>query len=218
MLDATCAPADIRYPTDLSLLNEAREKTEELIDCLHKAVAEKIKKARTYRKKARKEYLKVIMKRKAKGKEIRKGIKKQLQYLNRNLCHIKELIEKVSLSVLSKKQYRNLLVITELYRQQNEMYETGVHKIADRIVSISQPHIRPIVRGKARADVEFGAKITISLVDGYAFLDKLSWSAYNEGVDLPEQIERYRERFGYYPESVHVDRIYRTRDNRRFCN
>lgn len=26
LLDATCAPADVRYPTDLSLLNESREK------------------------------------------------------------------------------------------------------------------------------------------------------------------------------------------------
>lgn len=34
ILDATCAPADIRYPTDISLLNEAREKTEQIIDTL----------------------------------------------------------------------------------------------------------------------------------------------------------------------------------------
>ncbi|CAM5785844.1 hypothetical protein BBOR36S_01650 [Brevibacillus borstelensis] len=35
LLDATCAPADVAYPTDLNLLNEAREKLEEIIDTLH---------------------------------------------------------------------------------------------------------------------------------------------------------------------------------------
>ncbi|MCY0896763.1 MAG: hypothetical protein OWS03_10835 [Alicyclobacillaceae bacterium] len=35
LLDATCVPADIACPTDLSLLNEAREKLEQLIDVLH---------------------------------------------------------------------------------------------------------------------------------------------------------------------------------------
>jgi len=34
ILDATVAPADIRYPTDLSLLNECRENTEKIIDDL----------------------------------------------------------------------------------------------------------------------------------------------------------------------------------------
>jgi len=33
IVDATCTPADIAYPTDVSLLNEAREKSEEIIEC-----------------------------------------------------------------------------------------------------------------------------------------------------------------------------------------
>ncbi|HEY9695695.1 MAG TPA: transposase, partial [Trichocoleus sp.] len=32
IVDASCTPADIRYPSDLSLLNEAREQTEHIID------------------------------------------------------------------------------------------------------------------------------------------------------------------------------------------
>ena len=35
LLDATCAPADITYPTDPKLLNESRKKSETLIDVLH---------------------------------------------------------------------------------------------------------------------------------------------------------------------------------------
>jgi hypothetical protein len=91
--------------------------------------------------------------------------------------------------------------------------------VDDRIVSISQPHVRPILRGKAAAPVEFGAKISVSCVDGYVYLDRLSWDAYHEAGDLPGQIEAYRERLGCYPESVHADAIYRnrTRANRSYC-
>lgn len=98
------------------------------------------------------------------------------------------------------------------------MHELRTLSVADRIVSISQPHVRPIVRGKAGKRVEFGSKISIShQKDGYVSLDKLSWDAYNESSDLPEQIERYKKRFGYYPSSVHADTIYRNRENRKYC-
>ena len=123
----------------------------------------------------------------------------------------------VGLSALSRKQYRDLFVISELYRQQKEMYEHSTHSIQGRIVSIHQPHVRPIVRGKASAMTEFGAKSTISVVDGYVFTERLSWEAYNEANDLVKQIERYKDRYGYFPKSVHVDQIYRNRENRNYC-
>ncbi|MDR3141251.1 MAG: transposase [Tannerellaceae bacterium] len=85
----------------------------------------------------------------------------------------------------------------------------------DRIVSIHQPHVGPIVRGKSKADVEFGAKIHLSLVDGISFLDELSWDAFNEGGHLEAYIEQYRRRFGFYPAEVLADKIYCTRENRR---
>ncbi|MDY6935701.1 MAG: transposase [Spirochaetota bacterium] len=77
ILDATCAPSDIRYPTDLSLLNEAREKLELIIDVLHNPLKVKEKKPRTYRGKARVDYLKLAKKRKKTHKEIRKSKGKQ---------------------------------------------------------------------------------------------------------------------------------------------
>ena len=84
-------------------------------------------------------------------------------------------------------------------------------------MSITQPHIRPIVRGKAGTAVEFGAKLSASCVDGYVFLSRISWDNFNESVDLKNQIEAYKELTGAYPESVHVDKIYRTRSNRIWC-
>jgi len=96
------------------------------------------------------------------------------------------------------------------------MYVDGKHSVKERIVGISQPWIRPIVRGKASADVEFGAKLSISLVDGVAGIDRLSWDAYNESEDLIPQVEAYRKRNGFYPASVHADGIYGTRANRAY--
>lgn len=217
IVDATCTPADISYPTDLKLVNEAREKTEEIIDTMHAPFIAERSKPRTYRQKARKDYLALAKQKKPAHKKIRKAIGKQLRYLKRNLQTIEKMAQKGLLGYLSRREYRNLLVVQELYRQQLWMYENHSNKISDRIVSISQPHVRPIVRGKAKSNVEFGAKISVSLVDGFSFVDRISWDSYNESGDLKSQIQRYRNRFGFYPQSVHVDQIYRTRENRRYC-
>ena len=97
--------------------------------------------------------------------------------------------------------------------QQKEMLDEKKHYVKDRIVNLAQPWIRPIVRGKAKAKTEFGAKISISVVNGYTFLDRMSFDAYNEGD--PEEfilaVELYRKRFGCYPERILADKIYRSR-------
>lgn len=217
LVDATCTPADITFPTDLKILNTAREKSEEVIDVLHRPHKGIMKKPRTYRIRARRDYLAVAKSKKVSKNNLRKAIRKQLGYLRRNLKTIAKLSEKSSLLLLSKRQYHNLLVIHEVYRQQRWMYDNKQNRIDDRIVSICQPHVRPIKRGKAKASTEFGAKISVSLVDGYAFLDHLSWDNFNESLDLKPQIKAYQKRFGCYPESVHADKIYRTRGNINYC-
>lgn len=217
MLDATCAPADIKYPTDLGLLNHAREILEDMIDVLHHPLIGKMEKPRTYREKARKSYLGVSKQRKASGKVIRKAIKKQLGYVARDLRIIEALIKHTPLTVLGKRHYRQLLVISELYRQQREMMETKTHAIQDRIVSIEQPHVRPMVRGKAGANVEFGAKIAASLVCGYAWIEIVQWDSFNEATTLQASVESYKQRFGYYPAAILADKIYRNRNNLNYC-
>ena len=140
--------------------------------------------------------------------------------MRRNLQQIDRLLEHrqaLPLALLSRRMYKNLLVCRELYRQQQEMFQANAQRVDDRIVSLSQPHVRPIKRGKAGRETEFGAKLSLSVVDGFSFVDRRSWDNYNEGLDLIAQIERYKRRFGFYPESVHVDQIYRTRNNRAFC-
>jgi IS5 family transposase len=218
LIDATATPADITYPTDLKLLNAAREKTEHIIDILHEPQIGTRPKPRTYRQKARLDFLAITKLKRPGARKIRKWIGKQLRYLRRNLRHIDELVEAGSnLESLSRYDYGCLITTTEIYRQQLKMWTEKTHRIADRIVSLSQPWVRPIVRGKASAKTEFGAKISIGVAAGYCTLHRLSWDAYNECADLPEQAESYREAHGCYPESIHADKIYRTRANRAWC-
>jgi len=198
-------------------LNEAREKLEHIIDVLHEPHKGKLRKPRTYKKRARKDYLSVAKQRKAGARKIRKAVGKQLGYVKRDLKIIENLLTQSSLSLLSKDEYRQLLVIHELYRQQAEMYKKKTHRIDHRIVSISQPHVRPIVRGKAKANVEFGSKVAISVVDGYALIEHLDWENYNEGTTLRESVEHYYNRFEFYPEAILADKIYRNRDNLAYC-
>jgi len=216
LLDATCAPADIAYPTDVNLLNEAREKLEGIIDTLHPHTGEK-QKPRTYRQTARKRYLQFAKKRKPNKAVIRKAVGQQLRYVARNLRHIDKQLQIVKEDKLSNNQQQWLKTIRELYGQQQSMYKAKTHSIAKRIVSIGQPHVRPIVRGKTKAPTEFGAKVSISLIDGYAFIDKVGWEAYNEESLLIPAIEDYKERYGCYPEAVLADKIYRNRDNLAYC-
>lgn len=219
ILDATCCPADIHYPTDAGLLNQARELAEEIVDTLHPTVRNAFpEKPRMYRQVARKNYLAYAKKRRHTEKETRRCIRENLQYLRRDLGYIGQMVKQgADLSALGNTLYRKLLVIQELYRQQLEMHQKKSHQIEDRIVSIEQPHIRPIVRGKAGCPVEFGAKVTIGLVGGYAFLMKADWNNYAEGKSFSQAVEEYRRMFGFYPKTILADRAYPSRENRQWC-
>lgn len=214
LMDATVCPQDIAYPTDLDLLSDARQKSEELIDVLQVGLT--TPKPRTYREIARKKYLKTAQKKKKTKKVLKAAIKAQLQYLRRNIKSISAMLAQHGTIPLDEKQYKYLLVIQTLLEQQQYMYNKGVHSVEHRIVSIHQPHVRPIVRGKASASVEFGAKVQVSLVEGMAFLDELSWEAFGEGGSLSASVEKYRRRFGFYPKEVLADKIYCTRQNRKW--
>lgn len=217
-VDATVADQMILYPTDLGLIHTAREESERLIDELHPLNPES-KKPRTYRKKARRQYLQIAKKKSKTKQQIRKGIGQQLRYLKRNLKSIHKQSEALAQSgtqswPLSHRDQKIFWVIQHIYSQQLEMYENKTHSIDNRIVNVYQPHVRPIVRGKAKAKVEFGAKLGVSLQQGFARINTFSWEAYNETTDLKKQVNDYRAQNGFYPEAVLADTIYGTRENR----
>ena len=215
ILDATCSPSNIKYPQDFCLLNDARQKLEEMIDwfCATYPVGPK---PRTYRKVMQKQYLTIAKTRRRSTKTMRSHIDKQLGCLNRDMRYIDGFIDLGF--ELDKKYIDTYETIKALYEQQKYMFDNHTHRVEDRIVSISQPYIRPIVRGKAKAKVEFGAKYDVSNDElGHARLEKIQFDAYNESTVLIEAVERYKARCGHYPARVLVDQIYRTRKNRAYC-
>jgi len=217
IMDATVADQMIAHPTDLGLLSRCREESERLIDELCKELNIKDR-PRTYRRLARRQYLKLAKNRNKSKKEIRKGIGQQLRYLRRNLKNIDKLLdtaEGISFP-LEHRDQRIYWVIQHIYDQQAQMHKEHTHSIDNRIVNIYQPYVRPIVRGKDKAQVEFGAKLGVSIQNGYARINTLSWEAYNEGTDLKKQVEAYKKLNGYYPEVVITDKIYGTRENRQW--
>lgn len=214
ILDATCAPSNIRYPQDYSLLNEGREKLEKIIDRFCRDYS--LSTPRMYRKEARKNYLSLAKAKRPSKNKIRKIIRKQLGYVKRNLGYLSNFMVKGCAP--TEKEIKLIKTITTLYEQQNYMYEEKTHSVKNRIVSIGQPYLRPIVRGKAKNPVEFGAKFDLSIDEhGYGRIEELSFNAYNESTILQNSIERYKERTGHYPKRILVDQIYRTRNNRSYC-
>ena len=219
LLDATCCPSDIHYPTDIGLLNHARELTEQIIDELHEQLAKPgYEKPRTYRIVARKAYLGYAKKRKHTKEQLRKAIRQQLQFVRRNLDTIDSQVgQGAKLEDISNDLQKKHRVITELYHQQKEMHDKDTHTVEDRIVSISQPHLRPIVRGKTNAPVEFGAKVTTAHIGGFSFIIHMSYDNFSEAKYLEAAAEEYKGIFGFYPEKIIGDKAYGTRENRDYC-
>jgi hypothetical protein len=215
ILDATCVPQAIRYPTDISLLNEARELLEKMVGAGYQAGGWQ-KKPRTYCRTARKDYLRYARNRKPSLKQRYKVLKRQLGYVARDIGYIQCLL-KANPQTLSERMRAQFETIMRLYEQQRQMYQTRTHSVENRIVSIHQPWVRPIVRGKTNAPVEFGAKIEVALYNGYARIEVLRWEAFNEGGTLQASIARYKAATGHYPTRILADKVFRTRDNLSFC-
>lgn len=214
--DATCSDAEVRYPTDIDLIEDGSKYIDRMIDKV--CGIKKIRKpAGVERNRIRAIYLNVI-KRKHKGsKLVKDALTRMLPLLYRDILTLLNLIrvDDETYGRFNCTQKRTIQAVIDMYHQQEEMLREGKHTCENRIVSIHQPHVRPIVRGKAKAKVEFGAKIGVSIVSGYSFIDHHSWDAYNEASDLTVHIEKYKERFGCEPKRFFGDKIYLNRENRR---
>ena len=219
IMDATVAPADIKYPTDIDLLNKSREHLETAVDILWKEVPHKGHKLPYSPKKARKSYLSLAKSKKWTEAKCRTAIGEQLRCIQQATKRLEEL---EALVPDYEKRFpawlhRRLEVIPLVYAQQKGMYDNHTHKCEDRIVSLEQPHVRPIQRGKRPNPTEFGQKLHLSVVDGFTYLEQTCWNNFNEGCDLAAVVADYYRKFGCYPEAVLADKIYQTRANRSFC-
>ncbi len=154
-------------------MNHCREISEHLINLLYKATGNGVK-PRTYRRVARKAYLAI-------AKQPRPGKKAEARHqtaiarpATHNLGHTDRRLDslpgpEIPLSPRRLKQY---WLIQPVYVQQLEMYTDKTQYCEEQIVSIHQPHVRPIIRGKQNKKTDFGAKISASLTEkGLAHID-----------------------------------------------
>jgi len=212
--DATCYESYITFPTDIKLLWDCCEKLYLLTQCKRKALG--LRKSRSNFKKYSllvSDYQKVRKKTKRKEKRLRK---KLLKYLHRLMEGFNELQNRYTV-VLSKKKQQLLNTIETIYNQQyQKAYGEQGGTIKDRMVSLSKPYIRPIVRGKEVKPVEFGAKVNKLMVDGIGFIEKISFDAFNESTCFANAIYLQRKLFGKCTHHS-ADAIYATNNNRTYA-
>ena len=217
--DATCYESGMRYPTDPKLLWEGIEKSYVIMCTLSAKL--KVHRPRTKFVDVEKANLAYRKQRRHTKVQTRKLTRRLLNLLGKILKETRRLARESTgvENLLTIRQKREIEIITRMYRQQRNHFEHNDPResVKDRIVSISKPYIRPIVRGKEVKSVEFGAKCNNILVDGLSFIEKLSFNAFNEGTRLPHCLKMHRRLFGVEAKRIGGDASYAGSANREYC-
>lgn len=206
--DTTCIPADITYPTDKKLIIRAVDK---LFGMVEEARAKGGEIALTGRRKAEGLILS--------GRKMKSSTGKKVNEIKKGLIEFgEEVLEKVEevKGDISKRGQEEIKTIKKVFEQQREMIEKGTNRVKDRIVSIHEEKIRPIVRGKAGKRTEFGKKISIMTVGQKVIIPNVSrYDNFHDGSIVDSDIERYEEITGRKPREYVADKGYHTKDNHR---
>jgi len=211
--DATCYESRISYPTPVKLLWDCCHKTYMIYNESRKKL--KLRVSRCNYEDRKKDFLSYQKTKKKSRRAEKKLLKKLLKFLLRLLSLFKDMAEQKGVK-LSLKQALQLRTIIKVYGQQHSKVYGEVDQIKDRIVSLSKPYIRPIVRGKETKAVEFGAKVNKLQVDGISFIEHFSYDAFNEGTRLQKCIALHQQLFGKCTHHS-ADKIYATNANRKYC-
>ena len=217
--DATCYESEMRYPTDAKLLWEGIEKSYATMCELSSRLG--IHRPRTKFLDVQKANLTYRKQRKHNRSQTRKITRSLLDLLGKILKEIREIERgnENAENLLTVREKSDLEIITRMYRQQKNHFRNNDSResIPNRIVSLSKPHLRPIVRGKEVKSVEFGAKVNNILVDGISFIEKLSFNAFNEGTRLMHCLKMHKKLFGVEAKKVGGDTGYAGTENRDYC-
>ena len=216
--DATCYESEMRYPTDQKLLWECVKKTYKIMCEVSGRMG--VHRPRTKYLDVEKACLSYRKQRKHSNTQTRKMTRRLLNLLGKILKEIRRMERGCDVPELLTVKEKSLVdIITKVYRQQRNHFDSGDRResIPDRIVSVSKPYVRPIVRGKEVKSVEFGAKCNNIMVDGISFIEKLSFNAFNEGTRLQHCVKTHRRLFGVDVKKIGGDAGYAGTDNRNYC-
>ena len=216
--DATCYESEMRYPTDQKLLWECVEKGYDLM--CEASLQLGIHRPRTKFLDVEKANLAYRKQRKHTKAQTRKITRRLLDLLGKILKEMRRMErEHQDVKLFTDREKQTVDIITKVYRQQYNHFQSGDAResIPNRIVSVSKPYVRPIVRGKEAKNVEFGAKCNNILVDGISFIEKLSFNAFNEGTRLEHCIKMHKRLFGEDAKKIGGDAGYAGTANRDLC-
>lgn len=215
MTDATCYESYMRYPTDVKLLWEAVSWLYPNVCRLYKRL--ELRKPRTKYDKQARRYHSYSKKRKRRQVETRVLKRSLLHLLDKLIGLTEEVMSHIHGRIkLSPRFYKRYSVIRKVLVQQQLRFEGQTVK--DLIVSIDKSYIHPIVRGKETKSVEFGAKVNTIQIDGINFIEHLSFSAFHEGIRLPQCVAKQQKLFKRKVSLLAADQLYATNANRRFCS
>lgn len=217
--DATCYESEMRYPTDQKLLWEGIEKAYAMMCGMSERLG--IHRPRTKYLDVEKANLTYRKQRRHSKSQTKKITRRLVDLLGKILREVRKMEREHPKEdkLLTVREKNDLAIITKMYRQQKNHFRSGDAResIPDRIVSISKPYVRPIVRGKEARNVEFGAKSNNILVDGLSFIEKLSFNAFSEGTRLKHCITLHKRLFGVDVKKIGGDTGYAGTDNRDHC-
>ena len=215
MTDATCYESSIRFPTDVKILWEGVDWVYQQLKRVVKSLKGRMPRSK-YNKQSR-HYHAYSKKRKRKVSDTR-VLKRSLLHLLNKLIGLLEETVRANSSRLQMPScfHKRLSIIKKVLQQQSDRFEGK--KVNGLIVSIDKSYIRPIVRGKETKKVEFGAKVNIIQVDGINFIEHLSFDAFNEGIRIPQCVDKQQRLFRKRVTHVAADRIYATNYNRKYCS
>lgn len=216
--DATCYESEMRYPTDQKLLWECCEKAYSIMCIVCQRL--EIHRPRTKYLDVEKANMGYVKQRKHSKSQQRKLTRRLIHLLGKILEEIRKMVrEHDDEEVLTVREKSTMDIITKVYRQQKNHFNSNDPResIPDRIVSISKPYVRPIVRGKEVKNVEFGAKCNNILVDGISFIEKLSFNAFSEGTRLEHCIKMHKRLFKVDAKKIGGDTGYAGTVNRDLC-
>ena len=212
VIDSSACPQYITYPTDIKLIYAVVCKLLIMLIYLLEIDLD----FKVAKKQVRDIYLNVVMKKKRTQEDIRCGVGKLLEYVD---VYLKRVVYHLSIGkTLPNRFIDKLPIIIKIYEQQIHKHRFPDVTIPNRILSLSAWWSSSIYRNKDGAKFEYGSQFDLSTNNDFVRIERLSFAAYNEEINLPTAIERYLKNYGHYPSAVLADTKYRNENNRNLCS
>lgn len=228
--DTTCVPANIAYPTDVSLLSKSITALTTLATQARSVgytialrgkhtITKIVKKYQRTRKHTQEQTEMVRAQLVAYGQQLHVKVSSLINTVCATTdvaCVAMEAPAKI-LKRLQQTHAKILDTTATIFTQQAEMLRTKTHSVADRIVSLHEPKVRPIPRGKVNAPIECGRKVAFNLVGGKFLLPVYAVHENRSDTEaIKASVETHERIFGRKPHTMMFDKGGHAPDNHQY--